>query len=157
MTLDEAFDQFSESVEEFQNFSNLQASLLQSLDNVAADIARRAPVKTGALRRSIAFLVEQTEGQSINIAFRMRNYGWFQNYGVKGIRNTAQYNQVPDQINSFLQPQGSKTFAFGVNTTGKRYWGVHYSGVNAKSFLNFRDLQQQVAEITEIEITKIFE
>lgn len=55
----------------------------------------------------------------------------FQNYGVKGLTNTRTQFGVPNEVD--ITPLGSsRTFAFGVNPSGKHYWGIHYPGIEAK-------------------------
>lgn len=156
MTIDEAFGQFQDAANELSNFTVLQGRLLQQLDNVAAGIAARAPIRTGNLRNSIKFLIEQTEGADVSIALQMATYGWFLNYGVQGIRNTTRQESVPEALQAVLPPSQGNTFKFGVNPAGKHYWGIHYPGINKRGFLNVEELQTQIADIAAEQITQIF-
>jgi len=54
----------------------------------------------------------------------------FQNYGVKGLTNTQNQYGVPAEVG--LQPLSGNEYEFGVNPSGKHYWGIHYPGIGAK-------------------------
>ena len=156
MTIDEAFNQFQDAANELSNFTVLQGRLLQQLDNLAADIQRRQPIRTGNLRNSTKFLIEQTEGSDIGIKLQMATYGWFLNYGVQGLRNATRQDNVPDAVAAMLPPTQGKTYKFGVEPAGKHYWGIHYPGINAGRFLDIDTLQTQIADIAAEQITQIF-
>jgi hypothetical protein len=62
-----------------QELSDPQSLLTEIAEPIVAEMKRRAPVDTGALRNSIGYEINGTE-----LSFDMLYYGMFQNYGVKG-------------------------------------------------------------------------
>lgn len=70
--------------------------------------------------------------QDDSVFLEIRDYLLFQNYGVKGLTNKTRQYGVPTEI-SGVQPKGSgRMFQFGLQQSGKHYWGIHYPGINAK-------------------------
>lgn len=66
-----------------------------------------------------------------NVSIAIAPHLLFQNYGVKGLTNRRTQFGVPNQVG--LNPLGSgRQFEFGVNPSGKHYWGIHYPGIGAK-------------------------
>lgn len=109
----------------------------QAIEKVANDIqAMNITSKPG----NIDWYVE---GENLGIS--MPAYLYFQNYGVKGLTNTRTQFGVPQEVN--IEPLGGgRQFEFGVNPTGKHYWGIHYPGIEAK--YDF-DISQGRYNITE--------
>lgn len=71
----------------------------------------------------------QAEDDSVSLV--LQDYLVFQNYGVKGLTNKTRQFGVPQEID--LTPKGTgRMYQFGVEPSGKHYWGIHYPGINAK-------------------------
>ena len=71
------------------------------------------------------------EAQGDTVSLSLAPHILFQNYGVKGLTNTRTQFGVPSEVG--INPLGSsRTFQFGVNPSGKHYWGIHYPGIGAK-------------------------
>jgi len=100
-----------------QDLSQPQDWLSAIGDEIVEDMKRNVPVDTGALKGSIRWVFE---GQS-SIAFLMKDYGMYQNYGVKGTAggyNPATYHKpFFNDFGSIQQPEfgtGYKHRAFGL-------------------------------------------
>jgi hypothetical protein len=108
----------------------------QAIEKVANDIqAMNITSKPG----NIDWYVE---GENVGIS--MPAYLYFQNYGVKGLTNTRTQFGVPREVN--LEPSGGTIFQFGVNPSGKRYWGIHYPGIEAKYDFDVRQGRYNITE-----------
>ena len=69
--------------------------------------------------------------QENDVSLEIAPHLLFQNYGVVGLTNSTRQYGVPNEVG--LNPLGSGSqFQFGVNPGSKRYWGIHYPGINAK-------------------------
>ena len=96
----------------------------QAMERVVGDL--RAMNLTSNPTSNINF---QTTGDNVSLV--MRAHLLFQNYGVKGLKNSSTQYGVPNEVG--LNPTGSgRRLEFGVNPTGKHYWGIHYPGIGAK-------------------------
>ena len=96
----------------------------QAMDRVVEDL--RVLGMTSKPTENISM---HSEGDSVFL--EIRDYLVFQNYGVKGLTNKTRQYGVPTEIG--LNPLGSgRQYQFGVQPSGKHYWGIHYPGINAK-------------------------
>lgn len=108
---------------------------------------------TNNLKNSLQLtVIDNTLGISMN------DYGWYQNYGVKGLTNkTSQFGLDEVVATSFGVPVGYE-FQFGTGNSARNnpphYWGIHYPGITAKGFLDiertinrFVDLVKQNLEL----------
>jgi hypothetical protein len=134
-------------INDLSNFGSEVQDLSLDLAQIGADIEAgirsRAPVKTGALAQSIRVFVTQD-----SLAFEMLDYGVFQNYGVKGVDNTASPLLTPEEGISFGGIAATSRFSFGTGnfSKGGRPWGAYYSGIGAQSFFSIDAMAQDVAD-----------
>jgi hypothetical protein len=109
------------------------------------------PVDTGALRDSLS--VRLIDNQYFGIS--MADYGFYQNYGVKGTNNATHQFGVPEEVSAFLPPrEGSSTYWF--NPKNKMIGGdlpfgvrvaIHRNGLNGKQFFDINELVDRMAEL----------
>jgi len=108
------------------------------------------PVNTGALRDSLRIRVIDNQYMGIS----MLDYGFYQNYGVKGTVNTTNQFGVPEEIRSFLPPSSGSEYSFNPDKkmiAGDLPFGVrvsiHKNGLNGKNFFVIEDLVDRMAEL----------
>lgn len=120
---------------------------------IVSDIKADAPVNTDALRSSIGVGIV---GNARAIFFTMKDYGYFQNYGVKGTEVSGSTNDsarggppqpVEPAVKFALPPSGGDFFKFGTKVTG----------LNAIGFFSMAEIQRRLVEglQTSINITVI--
>lgn len=122
---------------------------------LVAEIRAGAPAKSGALKSSIGLGVES--GGARAIFFTMKDYGYFQNYGVQASpdsKTAKNFGQTPveDQVRFALPPSGGDKFKFGVRSTGSKPWGAFYSGLNAVGFFSMAEIQRRLVEGLQADI-----
>lgn len=127
--------------------ADINQAVIDAAYLVVEEIRGRAPKgSTNTLRDSIRARI--IDGEFLGIS--MVDYGWYQNYGVKGLKNTTQQFGVPTSIASYLGVPDNYKYQFGTDgepKEGKHYWGIHYPGIGGKMFFN---LEQSVERIIEI-------
>lgn len=108
------------------------------------------PVNTGRLRDSLQ--VRVIDGQYFGIA--MADYGFYQNYGVKGTNNSTTQFGVPEEVSAFLPPREGSTYSFDPSKKmigGDLPFGVrvaiHKNGLNGKQFFDIYELVDRMAEL----------
>lgn len=108
------------------------------------------PVDTGALRDSLN--IRAIDGQYFGIT--MADYGFYQNYGVKGTSNETTQFGVPEEVSAFLPPREGSTYSFNPGKTmigGDLPFGVrisiHRKGLNGKQFFDIYELVDRMAEL----------
>ena len=108
------------------------------------------PVNTGALRDSLN--IRAIDGQYFGIT--MADYGFYQNYGVKGTSNETTQFGVPEEVSAFLPPREGSTYSFNPGKTmigGDLPFGVrisiHRKGLNGKQFFDINELVDRMAEL----------
>ena len=120
-------DQFNERLRDFGQqlvVSESNSFWEQAIQKVATDIQHMNITSNPS--GNIGF---STQGDTVSLDIAAHLL--FQNYGVKGLENTRTQYGVPNEVG--IKPLGSgREFAFGVNPSGKRYWGIHYPGIDAK-------------------------
>lgn len=108
------------------------------------------PVDTGRLRDSLSIRV--IDGQYMGIS--MLDYGFFQNYGVKGTDNSTRQFGVPEEIKSFLPTREGSNYSF--NPKNKMIGGnlpfgvrvaIHRNGLNGKQFFDLETIVDRMAEL----------
>ena len=110
-----------------QELSDPQSLLTEIAEPIVAEMKRRAPVDTGALRNSIGYEINGTE-----LSFDMLYYGMFQNYGVKGTEDSRGL-PVPFGL---LPPRVGNTYSFR-----KRRFGLRN-----QTFFNYDTIIDTIAE-----------
>ena len=96
----------------------------QAIEKVATDLRHM-----NITRNPTSNIGYEVQGDAVSL--QIAPHLLFQNYGVKGLTNTRTQFGVPNEVD--INPLGSgRTFAFGVNPSGKHYWGIHYPGIDAK-------------------------
>ena len=128
--------------------SILNQYIIDAANIVIEEIRARAPQgdgpNAGALKRSIRARI--VDGNFVGIS--MIDYGWYQNYGVKGINNKKTQYGVPGTLSEYLGVPPDYIYKFGTGNSGKgKGWGAYYSGIDAQLFFNVR---QDLERITEI-------
>ena len=108
------------------------------------------PVDTGRLRDSLQVRVIDNQYFGISMA----DYGFYQNYGVKGTSNATTQFGVPEEVSSFLPPREGSTYSF--NPKNKMIGGdlpfgvrisIHRKGLNGKQFFDINELVDRMAEL----------
>ena len=148
MTLDEAYDAFSEMADRLSNPRYIAGQMSQELDQVVYRMRQLAPQDSGKLRSSIALLSEST-GQNLSVALSMLDYGFYQNFGVKPNAQTP-FNALSDTMAQRRQPYGVDE----VTETPFSYSNRTY-GLPATVFFDLDELRDQVAFIAENNIQEI--
>lgn len=125
---------------------------------IVAEVKAAAPSKTGALKSSIGVAVES--GSARAIYFTMKNYGYFQNYGVQASpdsKTAKNFNQRPveEQVRFALPPRSGDKFKFGIRTTGSKPWGAFYSGLNAVGFFSMAEIQRRLVDGLNSDVNEI--
>jgi|TARA_R110000851_G_scaffold246530_1_gene399181 hypothetical protein len=110
-----------------QELSDPQSLLTELAEPIVAEMKRRAPVDTGALRNSIGYTVNGNQ-----IEFDMLYYGMFQNYGVKGTQDSTAL-PVPFGL---LQPRVGNTYSF----TKRRF------GLRPQTFFNYDTITNTITD-----------
>ena len=124
------FENFLEGVgEEISNISQLIAETMQPY---IQQMIQRAPVRTGALVRSIGYTIVDNQ----TVSFNMLYYGPFQNYGVSGTQD-LQGQVVPFGVEPV--PANGKFYQF----RQRRF------GLPAQTFFNIDDLRNQIVQDIE--------
>lgn len=147
MTVDDFVARIGNIGEQLDQITNRALAIAGPL---VAEIKGRAPVKTGALQGSIGVGIGGT-ADARSIFFTMKNYGYFQNYGVqaspdsktaKNVNQTA----VDEAVRFALPPSAGLKFSFGTKGSGTRPWGAFYSGLNAVGFFSMAEIQRRLVE-----------
>ena len=123
------FERFLE--DKGQEISNISQLIAETMQPYIQDMIRRAPVRTGALVRSIGYTVVD----NTTISFNMLDYGVFQNYGVSGTQDNLG-RPVPFGV----EPEPRGTF---YQFRQRRF------GLPAQTFFNVDDLRTQIVEDIE--------
>lgn len=128
--------------------NDIEQSILQAAYIVVEEIRAQAPKgDTNQLRDSIRARV--INGEFLGIS--MKDYGWYQNYGVRGLNNKTQQFGVPTTVAQFLGVPPGYEFHFGTPSgdkkPGKHYWGIHYPGIKGKMFFQIDRAVDRVIEI----------
>ena len=127
-------------------------SAIEEAANIAIQAVKdKAPAGTGSLRDSIR---AEFDGSTLTLGIKMDAYGYFQNYGVTGTKNTTTQFGVPDIVAESLPPRSGNTYSFN---SEKRMIGgdlpfgvrvsIHQKGLNAKQFLDIESFVEQVADL----------
>ena len=108
------------------------------------------PVDTGRLRDSLQ--IRMVDGQYFGIS--MADYGFYQNYGVKGTLNSTRQFGVPEEVSAFLPPREGGTYSFDPKKKmigGDLPFGVrvsiHRNGLNGKQFFDINEIVDRMAEL----------
>ena len=130
--------------------NDINQAILEAAYIVVERIREAAPQgETGNLKRSIQARI--LDGEFLGI--RMVDYGWYQNYGVRGLKgwNKVDPYGVPEVVAQFLGVQPEYKFHFGTASGDKKkglhYWGIHYPGIKPQMFF---DIDEAVEEIIKI-------
>lgn len=149
MTVDQLAAELQGIGEDFPR--DLNEVMLQAAAIIVEEIKANPnlPTDTGALRNSI-----QGRVQDGIFGISMRDYGYFQNFGVKGTNNTKAQTSVPDIVKQILPPSSGDTYSF--NPKNKMIGGdlpfgarvsIHERGLGAKNFIQFDTLAERLAQI----------
>lgn len=121
--------------------TDAQDILIDVLGEVTRDMARRAPVATGALQRSIGYVVNPDNTFAIQMLF----YGPFQNYGVSGTEQQLGL-PVPAEVEPIPFGTGN-TYQF----TRRRF------GLPPQPFFDLEQIRDYVATRVEEELANRIE
>jgi hypothetical protein len=137
--------------------SGITNRVLGTLSPVVAQIKANAPSDTGGLRNSIAIGYEEAD-RSIYLV--MRDYGFFQNYGVgasPSSRTAKNFGQRPVEgpIYGVLPPRSGNFYRFGTKQSDKKPWGAFYSGLNAVGFFSMAQIEQDIVNALNQEVNNI--
>ena len=145
MTLDEAFADFTRLAQAYSNPEYIAGSLVNDLDNLAYQMRRLAPQKSGRLRSSIALRAEGSPGQ-LGVILQMLDYGLYQNFGV-GPRARQPFNTLSGTNAPRRQPYGvdveDQSFGNYQYRDGRRF------GLPATVFFDYEQLLNEIATLTE--------
>jgi hypothetical protein len=127
-------------------FEELELAARLAIREVRLDV----PIDSGKLRQSINASI--IDDQYLGIT--MLDYGWFQNFGVKGTKNDTTQFGVSEIVKEFLPPRQGSTYSFNPNKKmigGDLPFGVrvsiHQKGINAQNFINIEELVDRVVEL----------
>ena len=152
VTMDELIQDILTWSDKIGNARYIAGELSQGLDNIAYGIRQNAPQDTGALRNSIQLLAEESS-EGLSVVFSMLNYGYYQNYGVKGTDGVnSPFNSLSSTNINRQQPFGLERPAIGPFSFGTRK-----SGIPATPFFNYQQVQQQVNDLVNEKIQNISE
>ena len=137
MTVDEFANQLSQFGEQYV-LSETNSFWEQAIEKVQYDL-RQMNLTT----KPTANINYQVDGD--DVALVIEPYLLFQNYGVTGIDNRTRQFGVPTEVG--INPQGSgRTFQFGLNPSGKNYWGIHYPGIEGKHSFDIKGGNYNITE-----------
>lgn len=156
MTVDQFVERIGNIGEQLDGITDRALAVAGPL---VAEIKGRAPAKSGALRSSIGVGVGGT-ADARSIFFAMKNYGYFQNYGVQASpdsKTASRFNQteVEPAVRFALPPSGGSKFSFGTKGSGSKPWGAFYSGLNAVGFFSMAEIQRRLVEGLQADIDTI--
>lgn len=142
---------FNQAIRELQQEVEDLPISLQEAFNIAADIAlnemKSHPSISGtSLANNIRIFLDEQNYMGVS----MPDYGYFLNFGVRGLNNKTTQIPVDPITMEFVKPSTSEGFAFGTNGSkkqGKHYWGIHYPGIEAREFFDVEQLVARVAEL----------
>lgn len=130
----------------------LSEAIQAAANRTIEEVKRGAPVDSGALRDSITARV--IDDQYLGIS--MLDYGWFQNFGVQGTKNTSTTFGVTPLVAEFLPPRNGSNYSFNNDKSmigGDLAFGVrksiHQKGLNAKSFINIDNIVDRITELVQ--------
>jgi len=125
-----------------------QGQLVNIVGQVIADMRAKAPIKTGALVRSM----QATVNPDLSFSFYMLDYGFYQNYGVAGFDanqaiSTPQYGLGPDA----LAPRSGwgTEYAFRDRRDQNKKYNYNRYGIKAKEFFDIDDQRDFI--VTEMQ------
>ena len=150
MTLEQAYQQFSDMADRLSNPRYIAGQMSQELDQLVYQMRKLAPQDSGKLRSSIA-LLSDSSGQDLSIALSMLDYGFYQNFGVDGTDgvNGPPFRNLSYGSNDRRTPYGAppevKAFEYSNRTFG----------LPATVFFDLDELREQVAFIAENNIQEI--
>lgn len=148
MTVDEFVARIGNIGEQLDRITDRALAIAGPL---VAEIKGRAPVKSGTLQSSIGI------GRNVNadiIFLTMKDYGYFQNYGVKGTSGSGSKvdgarggppQPVEPAVKFALPPSGENFFKFGTKVTG----------LNAIGFFSMAEIQRRLVEGLQADIDTI--
>lgn len=140
-----------------EHLSDLNSNILRTIEPIAERIRNDAPEDTGELKRSISFVVES--GETMTLFLSMKNYGFFQNYGVQASPDSTtvkRTNQLPveDVVRFGLPPSGGDKFRFGRKQDHPRAWGAFYSGLDNQQFFTMAAIGRALTSTIQTDTTQ---
>ena len=130
----------------------LQAAADEAIETVKSKLTT-GPEATGALRGSIQAIVNDSD---YTLSFMMNDYGYYQNFGVRGTNNTTTQEGLDENTALAFGVSEDYEFHFKKETeriskeSGLHYgarWNIAHDGLNAKEFFNIEQFTQQVVDI----------
>jgi len=136
MTVEEFEQELNDLGQELQTFG--QAQLTDIVGQVVAQMQAKAPIQTGALKRSI----QATINPDLSFSFFMLDYGFYQNYGVAGFDanqaiTTPSFGLGPDS----LAPRSGwgTEYAFTDRRDPDKKYNYNRYGIKAKEFFSIEE------------------
>lgn len=130
----------------------LQAAADEAIETVKSKLTT-GPEATGALMSSIQGIVNDSD---YTLSFMMNDYGYYQNFGVRGTNNTTTQEGLDENTALAFGVTEDYEFSFKKETkriaksSGLNYgarWNIAHDGLNAKEFFNIEQFTQQVVDI----------
>ena len=130
----------------------LQAAADEAIETVKSKLTT-GPEATQALRGSIQAVVNDSD---YTLSFMMNDYGYYQNFGVRGTNNTTTQEGLDENTALAFGVSEDYEFSFKKETkriaksSGLNYgarWNIAHDGLNAKEFFNIEQFTQQVVDI----------
>ena len=121
-----------------EELSDPQSILTELGSEITESMKRNVPVDTGALKQSIGYVVNGN-----TIEFAMLEYGFFQNYGVKGTSggyNTSSYHKpFNNEFGGITQPTVSP-FNIGMGFRNRSF------GLPARKFFDYDNILNTITD-----------
>lgn len=153
MTLDE-FEQNIDNIgKQLVNLTPILTDIGQQMTNeLRMSAASTFPNSTGRLAGSVSLEVQPNE-----FSVTMLDYGAYQNYGVRGTKNTTTQKDVEEGL-----PGAGREYQFGSITIGGDLpFGVRKSiaerGLNAKDWFSVADLTDEVTSRLQTAINNMIQ
>jgi hypothetical protein len=126
---------------------NITQAVIDAANIVVEEIKAKAPVAPvdgGTLRDSIRARIVDSDFLGIS----MIEYGWYVNYGVRGVNSSRVTYGIPEPPASYLGVSEGYHYQYGTgNSSPNRGWGVYYTGLRGQLFLNVEEAIERVATI----------
>ena len=121
--------------------------MMQILSEIVRDMQASAPRKTGALASSIKYLLKENN----EYAIQMRDYGFYQNWGVAGVRqdraiDTPEFGLGPDTLAPRAGFGGKYAFRDRRNPQKHYYGEDRRYGIRARQFFSLEDIERTIVD-----------
>lgn len=125
----------------------LYSAIQEAADVAIEDMKNRLVVKnstnTPSLRDSIRAIINENDG---SLELIMNEYGYFQNYGVAGVKNKRTQMGIDEPVALAFGSSTGDIMSFGTGNydKGGKPWGAYYSGIEAKDFIKLDQFLEDI-------------